>query len=127
MAKNIHKLLKEREIAFEENDIVVLYSDGITEAINTPDRNGEEAMFGEERLLEAIESAPTMEGKDYKTAKSVFKNITIELSKFMGYKHTQLDDITLVTVHYKPENYDITKDFEEDIPDSLITEWNWKK
>jgi len=34
MAKNIHKIIKEREIAFEPNDVIILYSDGITEAIN---------------------------------------------------------------------------------------------
>jgi len=36
MAKDIHKLLKEREIAFEPNDVIILYTDGITEAINQP-------------------------------------------------------------------------------------------
>jgi serine phosphatase RsbU (regulator of sigma subunit) len=45
MAKNIHKLLKEREVAFEKNDIAILYSDGITEAINLPEKNGDEEMF----------------------------------------------------------------------------------
>ena len=34
MIKDAHKLLKEREISFEPNDVIVLYSDGITEAIN---------------------------------------------------------------------------------------------
>lgn len=125
MTKNIHKLLKEREVAFEQNDIAILYSDGITEAINRPEKNGEESMFGEQRLMDAIENAPEIQWKPYKTAKSVFKNITIELSKFMGYKFTQLDDITLVTVQYKPEDYDITKDFSEDLSDDFVTEWNW--
>jgi serine phosphatase RsbU (regulator of sigma subunit) len=127
MAKNIHKLLKEKQVAFEENDIAVLYSDGITEAINMPKRTGEEQMFGEERLLKAIENAPEAHGKTYKTAKSVFKNITIELSKFMGYKYTQLDDITLAVIHYKGDDYDISKDYEDKISEDLITEWNWEK
>jgi len=34
MIKDISKLLKEQEIRFEKNDILVFYSDGITEAIN---------------------------------------------------------------------------------------------
>lgn len=63
MTKNIHKLLKERRVSFEKNDIVVLYSDGITESINLPEKNGEERMFGEDRLMEVIESAPEMPGK----------------------------------------------------------------
>jgi hypothetical protein len=40
-------------------------------------------MFLEDRLEECIQNAPNMNGKDYKTARSVFNNITIELSKFM--------------------------------------------
>ena len=125
MAKNIHKLLKEREVAFEKNDIAILYSDGITEAINLPEKNGDEEMFWEDRLIQAIEESPNVEWKDYKSAKSVFKNITIELSKFMWYKYDQLDDITLVVAQYKPNDYDITKDFSEHISDELVTEWNW--
>jgi len=34
MIKDISKLIKEKEIQIEINDIVILYSDGITEAIN---------------------------------------------------------------------------------------------
>jgi len=34
MTKDISKILKEQEIKFEKNDIIVLYSDGITESIN---------------------------------------------------------------------------------------------
>ena len=89
MTKNIHKLLKERELDFTPKDIIVLYSDGITEAINLPEKTQDAMMFGEQRLMEAIEKSPSMKSKDYKTAASVFKNITIELSKFMGYKHFQ--------------------------------------
>lgn len=125
MTKDIHKLLKEREIAFEPNDIVILYSDGITEAINQPIKDGQEDMFGEQRLIDAIEKSPDIPGKNYKTAKGVFKNITIELSKFMGYKYNQLDDITLVVAQYKPDDYNIANDFSEDVTDDFITEWNW--
>jgi len=125
MAKNIHKLLKEREVDFEPNDIAVLYSDGITEAINLPEKTGEEEMFWEQRLIDAIEQSPNMPWKDYKTAKWVFKNITIELSRFMWYKQLQLDDITLAIVQYKPSDYDIANDFSEDISDDFVTEWNW--
>ena len=58
MVKDIHKLIKEQEISFEENDVIILYSDGITEAINKPARDGTEAMFGEEKLMRAVEEAP---------------------------------------------------------------------
>jgi serine phosphatase RsbU (regulator of sigma subunit) len=39
MVKNIHKLTKEKQISFEPHDIIVLYSDGITEAIDRPKRD----------------------------------------------------------------------------------------
>ncbi|USN59280.1 MAG: serine/threonine-protein phosphatase [Candidatus Peribacteria bacterium] len=45
MIKNIEKLVKEQEIRFEPNDIIVLYSDGITESINTNQKDGNEEMF----------------------------------------------------------------------------------
>ena len=125
MTKNIHKMLKEQEIKFEKHDIAVLYTDGITEAINQNKKDGNEQMFGEARLQKAIENAPQIPGTNHKSARSVFNNITIELSKFMWYKHVQLDDVTLVVVHYKWEE-NIQNDVNEEIPWEFITEWNWK-
>jgi hypothetical protein len=40
-------------------------------------------MFLENRLEETIKKSPNINGKNYKSARSVFNNITIELSKFM--------------------------------------------
>ena len=82
-------------------------------------------MFWEDRLIAAIENAPNLPNKNYKSSRSVFNNITIELSKFMGYKHVQLDDVTLATVHYKAEEFDIAHDFDSEIPDQFLTEWKW--
>ncbi len=124
MTKNIHKILKEQEIKFEKNDIAVLYTDGITEAINQNIKNGSEQMFGENRIKEAIENAPNIHGSWVKTARSVFNNITIELSRFMWYKHVQLDDITLMVLHYKWDQI-IENDTPEKIPNDFITERDW--
>ena len=66
-----------------------------------------------------------MKWEKYKSARSVFNNITINLSKFMWYKHIQLDDVTLAVIQYTPKNYDKTKDFPEKIKKDYITEWNW--
>ncbi|MCT4617748.1 MAG: SpoIIE family protein phosphatase [Candidatus Gracilibacteria bacterium] len=129
MTKNVHKLLKEQEIQFEKDDILVLYSDGITEAkINTKKRSEETLMFGEDGLVNAIQTSPDiiLNGKKRKTARSVFNNITIALSRFMGYKHTQHDDVTLVVCHYKGD--DVINDNlpePEKIDDAFITEWKW--
>lgn len=125
MIKDISKLIKEQEIKFEAWDIIVLYSDWITEAINKPKKDWTEELFWETRLEEAINSAPNMKGKPYKSARSIFNNITINLSKFMWYKHTQLDDITLAVIQYKPTDFNKDDDFEEIIGKDFITEWNW--
>jgi (2Fe-2S) ferredoxin len=42
----------------------------------------------------------------------------------MWYKHVQLDDITLVVMHYKG-NEIIENDVEEEISGDFITEWMW--
>jgi len=125
MIKDASKLLKEKRVNFEPNDIIVLYSDWITEAINKPKKDWTEQMFWEERLMKAIETAPNVKWADHKSAASVFNNITIQLSRFMWYKHVQLDDITLVTVEYKDKEEKI-KDYPTDIPKEFITEWYWK-
>ncbi|NDK19591.1 SpoIIE family protein phosphatase [Candidatus Gracilibacteria bacterium] len=116
MTKNISKILKETQIAVEKDDIVILYTDGITEA-----RNGKlesDMMLGIDRLIEIIEATPT------KTAQGIFNNITIELSRFMGYGHRQFDDITLITMHYKGDKV-IENDVAPEISTEFITEWNW--
>jgi len=127
MAKNIHKLLKEREVAFEPDDVIILYSDGITEAINKTRKDGTEDMFGEELLIRSIESSPEVWSHKIKTARSIFKNISIQLSKFMGYKHTQLDDVTLLTIQYKSPKYNKADDCSEEMHEDFITEWKWEK
>jgi len=45
------KITTEEKLKFKKNDIIVLYTDGITEVLN---RDGEE--FGESRLLDVVES-----------------------------------------------------------------------
>ncbi len=127
MIKDIEKMIKEQEIKFEENDIIVLYSDWITDSINNqPIKPWEKKeRFWEERIIKAIENSPKAKTKDYKTAKSVFNNITIELSKFMWYKYIQIDDMTLVTIQYKPKDYSSENDYSENISNEFITEWKW--
>lgn len=125
MVKDISKILKEVEIKVEPWDIIVLYSDWVTEAINKPKKDWSEKLFWEDRLVEAIQSAPFIDWENYKSSISVYKSITIALSKFMWYKHTQLDDITLWVIQYKPTNFDKQKDFDKKIEKEFITEWIW--
>jgi hypothetical protein len=82
-------------------------------------------MFLEDRLEDSINQAPEINNRWYKSARSIFNNITIDLSKFMWYKHVQLDDVTLAVIHYKSDNYISENDAPEVIPDDFITERNW--
>jgi len=125
MIKNIHKLIKEQQIAFEPHDIIVLYSDWITEAINKPKRDWTEIMFWEDRLQQTIEDSPNLSWKDYKSARTVFNHISIKLSQYMWYKPVQLDDITLATIEYKDKDYSPKDDIPLEIPNDLITQWKW--
>jgi hypothetical protein len=79
--------------------------------------------------MQAIDNAPDEKFENFKTTRAVFNNITIELSKFMWYKHTQLDDITLIVLHYKN---DLSKkssvsneNNSDEIVKEFITEWKW--
>ncbi len=125
MVKDISKILKEVEIKVDPGDIIVLYSDWVTEAINKPRKDWTEELFWEDRIIKAIQSAPNLPWEYYKTSISVYKSISMELSKFMWYKHTQLDDITLWVIQIKPKWFDTKKDFDLEISKEFIAEWNW--
>jgi serine phosphatase RsbU (regulator of sigma subunit) len=119
MMRDSSKILKEQQIAFDPMDIIVLYTDGISEARYRSEQNG--ILFTVDRIVEAINRSKE------KNARAIFQQITIDLSAFMGYKHKQYDDITLAVVQYLPEN--IAASTSLDIPDAIdktnITEWNW--
>ncbi len=78
--------LKEEEITLSSGDVLVLYTDGITEAVN-------ENMipFGKERLIDLIRNIHTM------PAKEIINAIQREVSEFAGHQ-PQFDDITLMVV-----------------------------
>ena len=92
MMKNISRSLKERQIAFERGDLIILYTDGITEARYRSEQNG--MLFGVDRITESVMklALPNPE--------TVFRQLTIDLSAFMGYNHVQYDDITLAVVGF---------------------------
>ena len=116
MTRDISKVLKEVRIAFEPGDCLILYTDGITEA-----RNGTretDMMYGIDRLVQTVQQSPQ------KTATGIFKHITIELSRFMGYKPRQFDDITLIVVRYREADEEIAIESRDLAPES-VTEWNW--
>jgi serine phosphatase RsbU (regulator of sigma subunit) len=119
MVKDSRKILKEQQIAFEPGDIIVLYTDGITEARYRSEQNG--ILFGVDRIIDSIMHVDT------KTAENIFRKITIDLSAWMGYKYRQYDDVSLAIVEYNPLDKPAQTflDIPSRIDYSNITEWNW--
>ena len=73
------------EILMEKNELLVAFTDGITDAMNM-----QEEFFGRERLLKLLDGADT-------TPALLLKNIEEQLHQFIG-KADQFDDITLLAV-----------------------------
>ncbi len=71
-----------------ENDKLVLYSDGLTEAWSETDEE-----FGIERLIDAIKDAPN---------DAIFDNILQQLKQFCG-ERAQSDDVTLIEINCNDE------------------------
>lgn len=119
MMRDSSAVLKEQQIAFDPEDIIILYTDGISEARYRSEQTG--ILFGVDRIIDAIMKSGE------KTAESIFQKITIDLSAFMGYRHKQYDDITLVVVRYMPSGHPwrTIGDIAEQIDFTHITEWNW--
>ena len=80
------RLTRNSTVPLEPNDCLILYTDGITEAL---DQNGQE--FGMNRTVAAIQaSAP-------QGAPAIVKRLTEELRAFAG-NTPQNDDITLIVI-----------------------------
>lgn len=106
MVPDNSKLVKEVELELEEGDMIVLYTDGITEA-----KNDEGEMFGLERLQEAIKKYATQYGPS-----GVVHHTATDFSHFVG-ETEQEDDITLMAVRYAGEKKS------EDEPKEQTTKW----
>jgi sigma-B regulation protein RsbU (phosphoserine phosphatase) len=78
--------LQIEELDLEPEDAIVLYSDGVTEAINH-----EMEQFGEPRLIEAVKNTDGQSAMESRDA------ILRELREFMGATPPR-DDITLVVI-----------------------------
>ncbi len=87
------KLVQEQTLILEENDFVVLYSDGIVEAKN---------MAGEtydlKRLTTLIQSQTTEET----VPEELFQKIAVDVGRFMQGQ-IQLDDMTLIVLKHTPK------------------------
>lgn len=85
--RDIGKVAEDSELTLEDGDLMVLYSDGITEARNTSG-----AMFGIERLAAVIEA--TREGAVERIRDRV-------LDAVAAWTSIQEDDITILVLRYQ--------------------------
>lgn len=76
--------LEERELELASNDTVILYTDGVTEAINE-----KEEQFGQERLIEVAAQSTNL------PARNLINRIREEVTTF-AQGQPQFDDFTLV-------------------------------
>lgn len=76
----------EEKIKFEKGDIFILYTDGVTEAMDP-----KEEMFGQERLVELVKNNANL------NAREMAGLIQNEVDKFEGKKKRH-DDITVIAV-----------------------------
>lgn len=86
--------LEEVELNLANNDVVVFYTDGITEAIN-----GKEEQFGRERLIKLITQNSTL------TAQELIDKIKSAVTDFT-HGQEQFDDLTLVVLKSLQVNHE---------------------
>jgi sigma-B regulation protein RsbU (phosphoserine phosphatase) len=77
------------ELALEHNDLIVMYTDGVTEAFNPHDEQ-----FGEERLMDYLQKH-----RNY-PVQAIIDGLIEDVRKFCGNRQ-QSDDITLVIIKVK--------------------------
>lgn len=87
------KIVKEYAIPLDEDDVIVLYTDGITEA-----ENNQKEMFGLERLKELVKKYAAEYGPE-----GVNHHIALDFSQFVG-ETEQADDITLMVIKRSSAN-----------------------
>jgi serine phosphatase RsbU (regulator of sigma subunit) len=76
-------------LSLAPGDLVVLYSDGVTEA-----ENAEQEFYGEERLAEVLKSCANL------SAEEVLERMLKSVHEFVG-SYPQADDVTALVVRYR--------------------------
>jgi serine phosphatase RsbU (regulator of sigma subunit) len=84
---DISKIVQEQELKLGPRDVILLYTDGVTEAKNHYDE-----MFGVERLKTAFER-----NGHRASAEEIFDAVTTDFSEFVGSKQ-QEDDVTMMVL-----------------------------
>ena len=93
MVPDVSEIIKEENLHLDENDVVLLYTDGIDEAKN---EDGE--MFTFQRLKSVFQKHGHRS-----SAENIFDSITEEFSNFIG-QAPQNDDITMIVLRKLPKD-----------------------
>jgi len=78
-------------VDIEPSDIIVLYTDGITEAVGSSGEKLSENLFGEERLIEVVQHNSNKSAREIQSA--ILDAISAHTANI-----PQSDDITLVVI-----------------------------
>jgi sigma-B regulation protein RsbU (phosphoserine phosphatase) len=82
-------LVQEKRINLQKGDALVLYTDGVTEAMNAQSQE-----FGMQRLQLSVQQNAL---KNHKTAEGIISGLDADLTQFLGELHPS-DDIAVVTM-----------------------------
>lgn len=89
MVADNSKLIKEVELPMEKDDVLILFSDGMTEG-----RNMAGEMYGLDRLVKAVEVYAPQYSSD-----GIVHHVALDFSHFVE-NHKQDDDVTLIAIKY---------------------------
>ncbi len=92
MVPDNSKLIKEIELPMEKDDVIVMYTDGVTEG-----RNMAGELFGLERLVAAVEKHAPEYGSE-----GIVHHVAMDYAKFVE-NHVQEDDVSLIAIKYVGE------------------------
>lgn len=107
MSDDISTIVEKKKINLSKGDVICLYSDGITEAMN---ENGE--LFGLDHLSDLVKKHAHLN-----SSIEIFSSISDELSKFTN-KTVQIDDMTLIILKYNDTVVENLQDSQ------FLTDWN---
>ncbi|QQR83674.1 PP2C family protein-serine/threonine phosphatase [Candidatus Peregrinibacteria bacterium] len=116
MVPDMAPLAKEVEVPLEPGDVIVLYTDGLTEAKN---QSGE--MYGLERIEHSLK-----ENGYFPSAEGIFDHLTKDFSEFVG-PYVQVDDLTMIVMKFtgKTEQTQIKLTVNADEPKNHTDQWGW--
>lgn len=107
MSDDISNIVEKKKLNLAKGDIICLYSDGVTEAMN---ENAE--LFGLDHLSDLVKKHGHLN-----SSQEIFTEISNDLSKFTN-KTVQIDDMTLIILKYNDS-------LVENLNDSqFLTDWN---